>query len=369
MRLDLNGTGTGIRDGCNNDIESGYTSGQTYTIDDTPPTITSITIIPNHIEIVSGGPGNYKAYGPGFMVTFSEAVVNVNVGFDVTRDSDVNARIWNDVFLAQKDRVFDKSLGKEVSLNRYYVVLIDILGGQGTLGLNFKAAGSGITDFAGNPIVTDFTSSERFVVDKVPPYIESIKRQAPVAAVTGPGSVTFRVTFFEAVTGVDATDFKIVATGAVAGYSIGAISAFSPTQKDVTVSGITGEGTLQLQIYPGYDYGMLATAGRFEALKRSWIAAYGGIATIYDLGGTPLGFDIYDFGEQYTISNAPVVASINPTTAQLSCANPSVRLTASAGSAYLWSTGARTATIDVTTSGTYSVTVTTTAPRPLLQLQ
>jgi hypothetical protein len=42
LRLDLNSTGTGIKDGCNNDIQGGYT-GQTYDIETTAPTVTSIT--------------------------------------------------------------------------------------------------------------------------------------------------------------------------------------------------------------------------------------------------------------------------------------------------------------------------------------
>jgi hypothetical protein len=201
----------------------------------------------------------------------------------------------------------------------------------------------------------------------------SINRQAPATAVSGPGSVTFRVTFSEAVQGVDAADFGLVATGTVAGYRIGTIAAVSASVYDVTVNGITGEGRLGLKIWPGYSRTDLEINryGSFEAailiLTRFYIIRYGGMSTIYDFSSdllrltNPLErFDVNSTeGETYTISSAPPVASINPITAGLSCITPSVTLTASAGDAYLWSTGETTATIGVTAPGTYSVTVTT----------
>ncbi|GAA4401405.1 hypothetical protein GCM10023187_15560 [Nibrella viscosa] len=55
---------------------------------------------------------------------------------------------------------------------------------------------------------------------------------------------------------------------------------------------------------------------------------------------------------------APPVAAISPTSATLTCANPSVTLTASGGSSYRWSTEATTAAISATVANTYSVTVT-----------
>ncbi|GAA4463211.1 hypothetical protein GCM10023189_40980 [Nibrella saemangeumensis] len=55
--------------------------------------------------------------------------------------------------------------------------------------------------------------------------------------------------------------------------------------------------------------------------------------------------------------SAQPVAAISPSSATLTCANPSVSLTASGGSTYLWSTGATTPVISVSLAGTYSVTV------------
>ena len=55
---------------------------------------------------------------------------------------------------------------------------------------------------------------------------------------------------------------------------------------------------------------------------------------------------------------APTPASITPSGATSFCAGGSVNLTATTGTAYLWSTGASTQSITATTSGNYTVTVT-----------
>jgi hypothetical protein len=59
--------------------------------------------------------------------------------------------------------------------------------------------------------------------------------------------------------------------------------------------------------------------------------------------------------------NALPTATITPTGATTFCAGGSVTLTASAGSSYLWSTGATTQSINVTAGGNYTVTVTNAA--------
>ena len=60
-----------------------------------------------------------------------------------------------------------------------------------------------------------------------------------------------------------------------------------------------------------------------------------------------------------SLDNTPPTASIsNDNGLDLSCSIPSTTLTASGGGNYLWSTGATSSTITVTTAGTFSVTVT-----------
>ncbi|WP_343634191.1 FG-GAP-like repeat-containing protein [Fluviicola sp.] len=62
-----------------------------------------------------------------------------------------------------------------------------------------------------------------------------------------------------------------------------------------------------------------------------------------------------------TVNPLPATPTITASSSTTFCAGGSVTLTSSAGNAYLWSTGATTASINVTTSGTYSVQVINTA--------
>ncbi|MBT9512428.1 MAG: DUF4347 domain-containing protein [Acidovorax sp.] len=67
LRLDLKNAGTGIADAVSNAIASGYTSGQTYTLDTTVPTVTSVDV-PANATYTAGQTLD-------FTVNFGEAVV------------------------------------------------------------------------------------------------------------------------------------------------------------------------------------------------------------------------------------------------------------------------------------------------------
>ncbi len=62
-----------------------------------------------------------------------------------------------------------------------------------------------------------------------------------------------------------------------------------------------------------------------------------------------------------TVNPAPATPTITAGSATTFCAGGSVTLTSSTGTSYLWSTGATTASINVTTSGSYTVQVTNAA--------
>ncbi|HND56576.1 MAG TPA: hypothetical protein PLV92_29360, partial [Pirellulaceae bacterium] len=101
-----------------------------------------------------------------------------------------------------------------------------------TVGLNF-AASSSITDSAGNALPrTEPATDETFVVDNTAPAANSFARQSPASSPTNADSLVFRVTFSEAMTGVDATDFA--ASGTTASLTVTAVST---SQYDVTLSG------------------------------------------------------------------------------------------------------------------------------------
>ena len=79
------------------------------------------------------------------------------------------------------------------------------------------------------------------------PYVESINRTSPAAADTNASSVTYTVTFNEVVTGVAASDFQLALGGTATG-TVSQVTPVSGAVYAVTVSGISGNGTLGLNL-------------------------------------------------------------------------------------------------------------------------
>jgi LPXTG-site transpeptidase (sortase) family protein len=117
-------------------------------------------------------------------------------------------------------------------------------------------------------------------LDDAPPAVTSVQRQNPAARITNASAVTFRVTFTEDVSGVDSTDFQLVTTG-TAGGMVGATSLVSASVYDVGITGVVGDGTLNL--------GFAVTNN------------------IQDLAGNPLGASpAIGSQEDYLIDNSPI---------------------------------------------------------------
>ncbi len=84
-------------------------------------------------------------------------------------------------------------------------------------------------------------------IDTTRPTVSSIKRQNPTTAATTASTLVFRVTFSEAVTGVDLTDFTATRSTGVTG-SIASCTTVTASVYDVTVTGVAGDGTIRLDL-------------------------------------------------------------------------------------------------------------------------
>jgi hypothetical protein len=120
-------------------------------------------------------------------------------------------------------------------------VTIENITGDGTLGISI-AAGTA-SDLAEN-MAPAANPSSTFIVDTTPPTVASIVRAGP--ALLAADSVEFTVTFSEAVTGVDASDFALATTGTATG-TISSVSGSGSTYT-VTVDDVSGNGTLGLNL-------------------------------------------------------------------------------------------------------------------------
>jgi autotransporter-associated beta strand protein len=210
----LGGVGTG---------NGNFTAGQVYSVDKTPPVVNSI---------VRAGASPTNATAVAFTVTFSETVTGVDA---------------SDFALAATGLTGAAILGVTGG-GMTYTVTVNNYSGAGTLGLNLLDDDS-IADAATNPLGGPGAGNGNFTgqvysVDRIPPTVASINRVA--ASPTNAASVQFTVTFSEAVTGVDATDFALTTTG-VSGASVGTVTG-SGTTYTVTVNTGSGDGTVRLDV-------------------------------------------------------------------------------------------------------------------------
>jgi hypothetical protein len=89
---------------------------------------------------------------------------------------------------------------------------------------------------------------DRLVPSGVPPFVESINRPVNAPYITTAPSVSFTVVFNENVTGVAANDFALALTGTVAVTQPLQVTVVSASVYSVAVSGISGLGTLGLNL-------------------------------------------------------------------------------------------------------------------------
>jgi rhamnogalacturonan endolyase len=118
-------------------------------------------------------------------------------------------------------------------------------------------------------------SSPRDVtVDTVAPTTSSIIRQNPATASTQSTALVYRVTFAEPVLNVDAGDF-VLALGAGVTGAIASVVPVSASVYDVTVTGVSGDGTIRLDRKTG--------------------------ATIVDVAGNSVSSGAFTSGQSYAI--------------------------------------------------------------------
>ena len=229
LRLDVKASGTGISDAAGNGLSGGFVGGESYSV--SPADVTAPAVVSGNRQ--SPATESTTATSVTFRVTFSEAVTGVGTDdFALTSTGSATGTIAS---LSGSGSTYD--------------VTVNAIAGTGTLRLDLKASGTGIEDAAGNGISGGFTTGQTYKVqpaDITAPTVESINRKSPATENTTATNVTFQVVFSEPVTGVDASDFTVTKTNTVNG-SITSVTG-SGTTYDITVSSITGAGTLGLHL-------------------------------------------------------------------------------------------------------------------------
>ncbi|MGA6104865.1 Ig-like domain-containing protein [Pseudomonas solani] len=117
-----------------------------------------------------------------------------------------------------------------------------------SVGGALQANGGTLRDAAGNDVVTTLNSvgdTSAVLVDAVAPRVTDIALDG--TSPTTNSSVSFTVTFSEDVTGLDLADFNLLTGGSVSGTLQSLVQLTGNTWR-VTVSGITGQGSLGLSL-------------------------------------------------------------------------------------------------------------------------
>ncbi|WP_313505672.1 Ig-like domain-containing protein [Stutzerimonas kunmingensis] len=132
-----------------------------------------------------------------------------------------------------------------------------------TVASGITLSGGTVRDAAGNdavPTGIPFGSTTGVLLDAAAPSVSSISLMG--ASTTNASSVDYAVLFSKVVTGVDAGDFVLASTGTASGTVTGVSG--SGNSYTVTVSGITGDGTLRLDL-KGSDTSIIDGAGNAVA--------------------------------------------------------------------------------------------------------
>ena len=208
---------------------------------------------PTVSSIVRAGPSPTNANSVDFTVTFSENVNNVDTADFATAEAD--GLTGSSV----------TSVTPNAGPEDVYTVSVNTGSGNGTVGLNLTDNDT-IQDGAGNRLGGlgagngNFTG-ETYVVDKTHPTVQSINRAE--GETTNASTVTWTVTFSEAVSDVTAADFALVQEDGLTGALIANVAPTpgpAPASTwTVTASTGTGNGKLGLNLVDDDSIKDLAT--------------------------------------------------------------------------------------------------------------
>lgn len=225
----ISGSGTlaiSIAAGTASDVAGNFAASHaasaTFDVDNTSPTVTAITP-------ATTGPTN--AGSVSFSISFSEPVSGFTDAGDVviTHSGTSNSGVT--------------ITGSDAA----YTANVTGIDGTGSFTLKVNTA-SGVQDLLGNPLVVSIVSAV-VNIDNEPPGI-TISAPSPASTVTGP--VTFTLTYTGASSIV--ADFtgliSVTATGTAAAASV-VVTGAGLLERTVTLSGITGSGTLAINVAAG----------------------------------------------------------------------------------------------------------------------
>ncbi|MES2649734.1 MAG: T9SS type A sorting domain-containing protein [Bacteroidota bacterium] len=223
FQIDMKEIGTGIIDLAGNPVNTGFTSGQLYTVQQTQndPALTFVSISSNNSTTSLAKPGDVITVN----FTASESITNITVMI-----ATIPATVTNN--------------GSN-NYNATYTMTGSDVGGQIPFTIQFSNANG-----SSQTTVTTTTNGSIVIFDKIIPSAININRQTPASENTSGTSVTFRINFSEPVVNVDATDFNFTRINGTVNGVISSVvmEGTNGVNYDIVVSSLTGTGSFRADL-------------------------------------------------------------------------------------------------------------------------
>lgn len=221
--------------GRNVSVTATNAGGSTTTFDTTNATVDDIAPVVTDANIsISGATGLGGAFKIGDTVT---ATWNNTAGGDNNSDTISSATVNFTQFGGGAAVAASNSSGTWTAT--YTIV-------AGAIAATNRNVTVTATDNAGNATATADTTNA--TVDNIAPAVSSIVVSGSPGS--GDTSMAFTVNFSESVANISTDDFTLVGTGSAAG-SIASVSASTGSSVDVNITGISGSGTLKINLNGG----------------------------------------------------------------------------------------------------------------------
>jgi len=197
------------------------------------------TIAPSLLAIARQTPEDQQTNANSlvFLVSFSEDVQNLDAA-DFTITGGSTATVTNITASTETpgDYAVTVSGGNLASFN-------------GEVGLVINDATQDITDPATRVLVvpTNPNPAETYTLDNTAPNVTGIVRRTPATQNTAATTLIFTVLFSETVANLAVNDFTLDTTGTLTA-TVDSVSATTGDRVDVTVTNVTGEGTVSLDV-------------------------------------------------------------------------------------------------------------------------
>jgi hypothetical protein len=207
-------------------INNGTKTGETYTINKTPPSVFAIN---RKSASLTAADVIY------YTVTFTQNVNGVDrTDFGLTTNGITGASVSTVKRLDA--RTYEVAVSTGTGNGQIRLNLVDNDSVRNERGLPLGGSGNGNGNFNG----------ETYTIDKTPPLVSAIRRTNNQT--TNANVVNYTVVFSQNVTGVDGTDFRLVPSGNVKGASIASVKQVDAKTYTVAVNTGSGDGSLRLDL-------------------------------------------------------------------------------------------------------------------------